>query len=220
MTLADEVFSYTPELIREYAAAKIVQLMDMLFIGMGVLFILYVINAFAMGRICRKMRFPSVMCGAAWIPFASPYIEGRIYDFICDKQLKRSNIRIHYMMFNVAFSAAFCGSYMYSLIRSIDQCMEMYNTGTIPISLMSGTSDAAYTAVCALTVVLGIICALFRMKSVIVAHMCFEKSKGLFFSVIIAIFLPFAMPLVYNSISKLEPVNMSMEAMMKKYNKK
>lgn len=220
MSLADEVFSYTPELIKQYAAAKAVQLVDMLFIGMGVLFVFYLINAFAMGKICRKMQFPSVMSGLAWIPFASPYIEGRIYDVICDKSLKKSNIRIHYTMFNVAFCVSFCGTYLYSLTKSIAQCLEMYNTGTIPISLMSSTTDTAYTAACALTVVLGIIAALFRMKSIIVTHMCFEKNKGLFFAVIVSIFLPFATPLVYNKISKLEPVNMSMAEIMKKYNKK
>jgi len=215
MVLKDEVFTYTPEMIKNMAAAKIFELMNTLFIGAAVIFALYVVNAIAMTVIARKMKFP---CPAvAWIPLASPYIEGRLFDSMRSDDLKKSNTRMHYLMLNIAYVALCAGAYFYSFSISMNQCIEMYNTGALPLSIMSGTPDPTYTAVYAVMSVLAIVVTYFRSRTLFMAHVCFDKKKGMFLSTIVSIFIPALTPFFYFSLSKLTPVNKSIDKISTKF---
>ena len=214
MVLNDEVLSFTPELLKEYALVKIFQLTASLLLACGFFFLLYVINAIAITIISKKLGFSKPYIG--WIPLASPYVEGKIYDYMRSKKLDKTSTRIHYLMINLAYVIVWAGSYLYSFIVSVNQCMEIYNTGKIPLELMSGTTDPNYTAVSAVLVVLSIAVAYFRLRTLFVAYICFDKKKGMFFVVISAIF-PVITPFLYFSLAKRNPVNTSLDALGKRF---
>ncbi|MBE6669521.1 MAG: hypothetical protein E7601_04875 [Ruminococcaceae bacterium] len=214
MVLQDEVLSYTPELLKDYALIKIFQLTASLVLALGFFFFLYVVNSVALTVISKKLKFSNPYI--AWIPLASPYLEGKIYDRMKSEKLDKSSTRIHYLMLNFAYVILFAGSYLYNFITSINQCITIYETGAIPLELMSGAANPNYTAVSAVMVVLSIAVAYFRLRTLFVSYICFDKKKGMFFVIISAIF-PFITPFLYFSLAKLTPVNTSFDKLGEKF---
>jgi len=209
MTLSDEVFTYSPELLKDTALAKIFELTASAFMMLLLFFVLYLVSAISMTTIAKKMKFSSPY--VAFIPLASPYIEGRIYDRMRGEKLDKSHSRIHYLMFGIGYSLLWLGTYVYNFITSVNQCIEMYNTGAIPLSLLSETKDPAYMAVYILMVAVGIIVAGFRMRMLFMAHICFDKKKGMFLASFLSLVFPVVTPFYYYSISKLTPVNFDLD---------
>lgn len=204
MVLTDDILVYTPDQLKDYAMSMMAQLTLMLFAALGMFFILYILSAIALSTISKKLKFNNPYI--AWIPLAAPYVEGKIYDYMKSDKLDKSSTRIHYPMLNIVYSLLWCGNYLYTFLTSISQCLEMYNTGTIPMSLMGSTSTPIEYAITALITVLSILLAFFRIKSLIFAYICFDKNRGGFLLLLSAIF-PYITPFLYFSLSKLTPVN-------------
>ena len=101
MVLQDEILTYTPEQLKEYAAAMIFQLLSMLASFVGIFIFLYIINGIALTAISKKLKFQSSYI--AWIPLAAPYVEGKIGDYMRSNKLDKTHTRIHYLMFNFMY---------------------------------------------------------------------------------------------------------------------
>ncbi len=194
--------------LKGYAALMLVQTGIML---LGVAFltlVLYIIRAIALSKISSKLDFKNKY--TAFIPFGHAYVEGLICDSLKSQTLDKSNNRTHYMMLNIIRALLNFGYLYYNTMYIVKTFIPIYETGILDKSAFQQDNNMTLTLVMAGISILTMLVSYFRAKSLAYSYICFEKKKGfsfIFLSFIIAEVTPF----IYVGLSKLEPVNTSIE---------
>ena len=198
----------SPEEIKNIAAYMMLASYAPIFSTLIVIFISYVLRAYALSKISTKLHFehPNV----AWIPFGHGYVEGYICDFLKSNKLDKSNMRIHYLMLNIIQFTVTIGYMVYEAVLTTSILLPVFETGTITTDALQPTANNNVLILTVANVLLTLVVSYFKLKALFFSYVCFDKKDGMRW-IALSLVINFINPVLYLILSGREPVNTSID---------
>ena len=198
----------SPDEIKNIAAYMMLQSYVPIFSTIVVIFISYMMRAYALSKISKKLNFEHT--SIAWIPFAHGYVEGYICDYLKSHKLDKSNMRIHYLMLNIIQCTVNMGYLIYNAVHTTSILMPVFETGEITTEALQPTSNTNLIILSVANTILILIVSYFKAKALFYTYVCFDKKNGMVW-ILLSLVINFINPVLYIILSTREPVNTSIE---------
>lgn len=198
----------SPEEIKNAAAYMMLASYAPIFTTFFVVFVTYVLRAYALSRISAKLHFEHTHI--AWIPFGHGYVEGMICDYLKSPSLDKSNTRTHYLMLNIIGFTVNIGYMVYEAVMTTRILLPVFESGEITATALQPASDNNVLILIVANALLTLIVSYFKLKSLFFTFICFDKKDGMIW-IALSLVINFINPVLYIILSAREPVNTSID---------